>query len=248
MLKTIILSGSLLFFSSLSFANSISIEIHPNTKVISFDHPIRLETAISESLDAKLPVSPQSYSIANALYNKDKQYLADKKQREVINELKLLYATSPKLRMSAAILIAQIERWQVGYRETVNLDYDAVRTTPALNPMLTGNYLFKFTPRPSHIHIEGLVSNPHTTLAIPNYTVSDYLDEAALTLSSGENSNAWVVYPDGKLSKVGFEYWNNQHALLPPGASIYIGFDSPSEELAKLEQDILTLIAWRISK
>ncbi|MEI8672044.1 hypothetical protein P4S52_08880 [Vibrio sp. SA48] len=36
----------------------------------------------------------------------------------------------PKSKASIALLEQQINRWDVGYREFINLDYDAIRITP----------------------------------------------------------------------------------------------------------------------
>ncbi|MFN3018154.1 capsule biosynthesis GfcC family protein [Vibrio coralliilyticus] len=225
-------------------ASSVKVELPSEQLVIDYSAPVRLERAIADTILHSENHAPFSYPLNNALFNIDKQRVANNKKQAVLNLIDKLKKQELALYESLGILREQVKTWPVGYRENVSLDLDFVRLTPSANPMLTGHYQFEYPDRPKTIYLEGLFFSATMPEARPGWTVKDYLSTSRV-LSSASNSYAWVIYPDGNYKQVGFAYWNNENTPLPPGSSVFLGFNNPSQELFQLEQDIVSLIAWR---
>lgn len=243
------MTRSFLFLLSLgvfsdAIANTVKLELPSEQLVIDYTAPVRLERAIADTVLHSENNAPFSYPLSNALFNIDKQRVANNKKQAVLNLIDKLKAQESTLYESLGILHEQVKTWPVGYRENVSLDLDFVRLTPSANPMLSGHYQFEYPDRPTNIHLEGLFFSTTMPEARPDWTVKDYLSTSRV-LSSASNSYAWVIYPDGNYKKVGFAYWNDENTSIPPGSSIFLGFNNPSTELSQLEQDIVSLIAWR---
>lgn len=238
-----------LFFFTLgacahAIASNVKVELPSEQLVINYTAPIRLERAIADTILHSEINAPFSYPLNNALFNIDKQRVANNKKQAVLNLLDKLKKQDSALYESLGILHEQVKTWRVGYRENLALDLDFIRLTPSANPMLSGHYQFEYPDRPKNIHLEGLFFSITMPDARPDWTVKDYLSTSR-GLSSASNSYAWVIYPDGNYKRVGFAYWNDDNTPLPPGSSIFLGFNNPSTELSQLEQDIVSLIAWR---
>lgn len=243
------MTRSFLFLLSLgvfsnAIANTVKLELPSEQLVIDYTAPIRLERAIADTVLHSENNIPFSYPLNNALFNIDKQRVANNKKQAVLNLIDKLKAQESTLYESLGILREQVKIWPVGYRENISLDLDFVRLTPSANPMLSGHYQFEYPDRPTNIHLEGLFFSTTMPEARPDWTVKDYLSTSRV-LSSASNSYAWVIYPDGNYKHVGFAYWNDEHTPVPPGSSIFLGFNNPSTELSQLEQDIVSLLAWR---
>ena len=243
------MTRSFLFLLSLgvfsdAIANTVKLELPSEQLVIDYTAPVRLERAIADTVLHSENNAPFSYPLNNALFNIDKQRVANNKKQAVLNLIDKLKAQESTLYESLGILHEQVKTWPVGYRENVSLDLDFVRLTPSANPMLSGHYQFEYPDRPTNIHLEGLFFSTTMPEARPDWTVKDYLSTSRV-LSSASNSYAWVIYPDGNYKQVGFAYWNDENTSIPPGSSIFLGFNNPSTELSQLEQDIVSLIAWR---
>ncbi|MCG9683974.1 capsule biosynthesis GfcC family protein [Vibrio sp. Isolate23] len=240
--------GFLFLLTLSSFANAIAanvtVELPSEQIVMDYTAPIRLERALADTIEHSQRNTPFSYPINNALFNLDKQRVANNKKQAALNLIDKLKQQEAELYESLGILREQVKTWQIGYRENLSLDLDFIRLTPSANPMLTGHYQFEYPERPTTITLEGLFFSPTMPEVKPNWTVKDYLSTSRV-LSSANNSHAWVIYPDGHYKQVGFAYWNDEKTPLPPGSSIFLGFNNPSKELSQLEQEIVSLIAWR---
>ncbi|NRB69665.1 MAG: capsule biosynthesis GfcC family protein [Vibrio sp.] len=243
MTRSLLFLFTLVAFTS-AVASSVKVELPSEQLVIDYTAPVRLERAIVDTILHSENNAPFSYPLNNALFNIDKQRVANNKKQAVLNLLDKLKKQDSALYESLGILYEQVKTWPVGYRENLALDLDFIRLTPSANPMLSGHYQFEYLDRPKTINIEGLVFSTSRPDAKPDWTVKDYLSTSRV-LSSASNSYAWVIYPDGNYKQVGFAYWNDENTPLPPGSSIFLGFNNPSTELSQLEQGIVSLIAWR---
>lgn len=184
------------------------------------------------------------YPLNNMLFNQDKESEVEKRKQTLLQRLSAYTHVHPKSKASIALLEQQINRWDVGYREFINLDYDAIRITPQNNPQLKGNFELITPKRPKTIHIEGLLFVPVTKPFIGGLTVADYLKQTTL-LSSANSSNVWVIYPDGHTKKVGYAYWNDEQTILAPGSIIFVGFNRPNAQLLDFESEIVSLLQSR---
>lgn len=141
----------------------------------------------------------------------------------------------------------QLAGLRVTGRLAVNLDPDWVRLHPQDNPPLQGDYSLWTGPEPSTVTLLGLISAPGKKTFVPGRSVNEYLNGVS-TLSGGERSYAWVIYPDGKTQKAPVAYWNARHVEPTPGSVIFVGFARPLISCAcdGLNEQILHSLTHRI--
>ena len=230
-----------------SVAANVSIELPHDQVNLKYSKPVRLEQVLADVAKHRHQSSPNDYLLNNALFNLDKQRLANNKKQSILNKINSLQKNEPQLRHSLGLLYDQVKSWEVSYREALVLDLDAVLLKPSLNPMLEGQYRLTYPKRTDSISLEGLFFTPHRAVLLPDKTVNNYVN-TTLRLSSSNNSYVWIIYPDGNYQKVGYTYWNDEHTPIPPGSSLFLGFNSTSTELQQLEEDIVSLLTWRQDK
>ncbi len=141
----------------------------------------------------------------------------------------------------------QLAGVRVTGRLAVNLDPDWVRLHPQDNPPLQGAYSLWVGQQPASVTLMGLVSAPGKKTYVPGRSVDEYLNGIS-TLSGGERSYAWVIYPDGKTLKAPVAYWNARHVEPTPGSVIFVGFASHffSHAWDGLNEQILHSLTHRI--
>ena len=244
----IIMAISLLLYSaflaSQALAAKLTVELPSEQVVLEYSQPIRLDQLLRDVIKQSKVSSPLIFSVGNQLFNIDRQNEALQLKQQIISHLQRIAAQDADLRVSSEILIEQINSWDIGYRELINLDYNQVRIEPEDNPLLSGNYELILPNRENRVRIEGLLFDSR----IVDFTASDPLSAYIIPssiLSSANPSYAWIIYPDGPYKRVGYAYWNDEGTRLTPGSVIFIGFNSDSEEFQTLEANIIKLISMR---
>ncbi|MEZ8195306.1 capsule biosynthesis GfcC family protein [Vibrio cortegadensis] len=227
---------------------------------LEYDQSVRLDRVLSDALNqlyfdqesvvqeyaAQTASSYSPYPEGYKLFNLDKQSQADELFNNVVQQLEVL-RLDMDYQQNAAMLLQQLKQLSFAYREDINLDLDAIRLEPSLNPSLPGSYALELNSRPDTVLFFGLVEQTQQPFSASKQ-LGDYIQQTAL-LAQSNNSDAWVISPDGRTQKVGFAYWNNQHMNLMPGSTVFIGFNSSGlsvfdNDLEKLEQDIVTLLGF----
>ncbi|AQM18550.1 capsule biosynthesis GfcC family protein [Vibrio anguillarum] len=243
-------------FSASGFASVLTIHLPDEKKVLEYSQPERLEKIFTDIINQQKTVemaynNPNgplaaltTYPLNNMLFNQDKASEVEKIKQTLLQRLTAYTHDHPKSKASIALLNEQISRWNVGYREFINLDYDVIRIAPKNNPQLEGNFEIITPKRPKTVRIEGLLFSPVTKPFIGGLTVADYLNQTTL-LSSANNSNVWVIYPDGHAKQAGYAYWNDEQTLLAPGSVIFVGFNSSNAQLLGFESEIVSLLRSR---
>lgn len=243
-------------FSASSFASVLAIHLPDEKKVLKYNQPERLEKIFADMINQRETVEIEyrsangtlaaliAYPLNNMLFNKDKESEVEQRKQTLLQRLNAYTHDHTKYKASIDLLHEQISRWNVGYREFINLDYDAIRITPKNNPKLEGNFELITPKKPKTVSIEGLLFSPVTKPFIGGLTVADYLSQTTL-LSSANNSNVWVIYPDGHTKQVGYAYWNDEQTLLAPGSVIFVGFNDSNDQLLDFESEIVSLLRLR---
>ncbi len=224
-------------------ADGLKVKLISQGTILQYEDAQRLETVLSDAIAHSQTLSPASYPLANQLFNRDKQGTAQQLKNDVLEQLEQRKQHTGD-ETSMDILIEQVKRWPVGYRESVSLDIDKVRTQAEHNPLLAGAYELITPQREEHIQVEGLLFRPQTLAFASATTLSEALDQSDI-LSTANNSFAWVIYPDGHHVKTGYAYWNNENTHLTPGTVVFVGFNSDDSELQRLEENIVKLISMR---
>lgn len=235
----VLLSGNL-------SASSLSLTIPSEQITLNYDAPVRLEQVMTDVVSHTKSHIPFLYPISTQLFNLERESDAQTLKQDVINELSQVANTDTSLKPSVGILIEQIKRWDVGYRENLTLDIDRIRIQPKANPMMAGNYELLLPERNEVVTFGGLLFSPQQTSLLAGQKLSYYLKHVN-TLSSAHPSFTWVVYPDGHYKRVGYAYWNDESTSLIPGTYVFLGFNSESEHLLRLEEQIVKLVTMRKS-
>ncbi|QPG33892.1 capsule biosynthesis GfcC family protein [Vibrio europaeus] len=241
---TLFLSLSIAPLISSASENTLSISLPSEQFILHYNNPVRLaqvlSDTVSQSHNSSILVSPST----NQLFNLVKEPQITSKKRSVIKKLNQLASSEPQLKLSINGIVKQIASWDVGYKESISLDFDVVRVFSHANPLLVGHYELLIQGHKESVLVEGLVSTPKQIKFSATKSISDYLSDCSLSREAN-SSFAWVIYPDGTYMRSGFAYWNNENQSLAPGSSIFIGFNLDTKEVLSLEQDIVDLITMR---
>ncbi|MGR5238554.1 capsule biosynthesis GfcC family protein [Vibrio alfacsensis] len=225
-----------LFLISIQSYASNKLKVLVDNFNLTYNEPTRLQQVLS---DSSIYLPKESAPLTIKLYRDDSDYL-DKLKEQVITQLDKLKSINDGLG-DIKPLITMIEELHYQTRVLNTLDIDLVRLDIKNNPLLEGKFELVAAKRPMKVSVVGLVTEPVDVLHSPFTEVSDYLKQTKIS-EGGSNSFAWIIFPDGKVKKNGFAYWNNEHTTVPPGSTIFIGFDDDNESLIKLEQAITTLL------
>lgn len=227
-------------------ASSLSLTIPSEQITLNYDAPARLEQVMTDVVHHTKSRSPILYPIAIQLFDLERESDAQTLKQRVMKELGQIANADTSLKSSVGILIEQIKRWDVGYRENLTLDIDRIRLQPKANPMIVGRYELLLPKRSKVVTFGGLLFSPQQVSLQAEQKLSDYLKQVNM-LSSAHPSYAWVVYPDGHYKRVGYSYWNDESTSLTPGSYVFLGFNSESEHLLRIEEQIVKLVTMRKS-
>ncbi|WP_159656109.1 capsule biosynthesis GfcC family protein [Vibrio atypicus] len=237
-------AGCSLITASNASAQALKVNLPSTGIALEYAQPQRIDQVFTDVIAQKPSPSPVNFPIANQLFNLEKQEQSEQFKQQVLKKLTDLTSGSGKQKKSIGILIEQIKDWQVGYRESITLDFDEIRLQSKANPMLSGEYEFIIPGRSNTVSFEGLLFSPQQVDFKSNQTLSDYLGKLNL-LSSAHPSYAWVIYPNGHYIKAGYAYWNNDSTQLTPGSVVFLGYNSDTREMQNIEKDIVKLISMR---
>ena len=144
-------------------------------------------------------------------------------------------------RQAALKLAAYIENLKVGQRIFTPLDYDLVRIEPAKNPLVNNDMTLVLPSRPSTVLITGAVTEPKVVSWQERGSANIYLKQIVI-LSNSDNSEVWIIQPDGHVEQHPIAYWNKKHFDIAPGATIYLGFSSLPDAFKSINEDIVNLL------
>lgn len=245
-MKTLHLCWLALILASPLSAKSLQITIPTASITINYEKPVRLEQVFGDIIENTEKHSPTTYPLSNQLFNLDREAEAQTLKHDVLERLRLLAQNDRTLVSSVGILVEQIKRWDIGYREPLVLDYDQIRIKKEYNPLIFGSYELLIPGRDESLIFEGLLFSPQKVPLLPELKLSDYLLQVN-RLSSSHPSYVWVIYPDGEYTRVGYAYWNDEKTSLAPGTHVFLGLNSDNKEHLNLEEQIVRLITMRKS-
>ncbi|OLQ76175.1 hypothetical protein BIT28_18985 [Photobacterium proteolyticum] len=147
---------------------------------------------------------------------------------------------------AALKLAAHIDNLNIGERIFTPLDYDHVRIESTINPLVDHNLTLVLPPRPRTLLVAGAVSHPKEVSWQERRNANNYLKQVVI-LSNADNSDVWVIQPDGHVEQHPIAYWNNKHFDIAPGATIYLGFSSLPDDFNTINEEIVNLLRNRAS-
>ncbi len=212
---------------------------------LSYSTPVRLKQVLSDSL-IHLPTflandvkqDSRIYWTGAALF----QAFPHPQQQAVVTQLSQLATHWQDKQQQAALnLSQQIEQLTTGERIFTSLDYDDIRLNKQANTLITHNLTLILPPRPKQILVLGALEKPVWAKWKTRFDTEDYLEQSK-PLSNANNSNAWVIQPDGTVEQHPIAYWNREHHDIAPGAIVYLGFSSLPKGFETLNEDIINLL------
>lgn len=212
---------------------------------LSYSAPVRMKQVLSDSL-THLPaflandVKPDSriYWTGAALFHA----FPHPQQHVVVDQLNQLATYWHNEQQQAALnLSQQIEQLTTGERIFTSLDYDNVRLNKQANTLIKQNLTLIIPPRPKQILVLGALEKPIWAKWQTRFDAENYLNQSK-PLSNANNSDAWVIQPDGTVEKHPIAYWNRAHHDIAPGAIVYLGFSSLPNGFETLNEDIINLL------
>lgn len=110
-------------------------------------------------------------------------------------------------------------------RIAIEADPAVLAATPEKDLVLqTGDHL-SIPRRPASISIMGEVLNPNSVIFDAKLSVSDYIKRAGGTTNLADDSNTYVVYPDGSAAPANTSVWSFHGTKLAPGTTIVVPRD-----------------------
>ncbi|MGF1862448.1 capsule biosynthesis GfcC family protein [Photobacterium profundum] len=229
---------------------SFAIKVTPSSQrerqlQLSYSAPVRLKQVLSDSL-IHLPAflandvktDSRIYWTGAALFKS----FPHSQQHAVVDQLNQLATHWQGNQQRAALnLSQQIEQLTMGERIFTSLDYDNVRLNKQANPLITQSLTLILPTRPEQILVLGALDKPVWIKWQTRLDAETYLKQSK-PLSNANNSDAWVIQPDGTVEQHPIAYWNRDHHDIAPGAIVYLGFSSLPDGFETLNKDIINLL------
>lgn len=170
-------------------------------------------------------------------------------QNDVIRELNALLATDIEHHQELVNLVQYLTQLPVAGRIKTRLDPDWLLDRPSLNRPLVGHYDLYTSTYPDKISVIGLTQQKDVS-PIDLAKVHDYLK----LIPSDKLANpgyAYLIAPDGSVSKAGVEIWNRKEdQTVMPGSVIFVGLDTSNlpDSYQTINERIVAVLANRIPK
>ncbi|WP_245903462.1 capsule biosynthesis GfcC family protein [Photobacterium indicum] len=212
---------------------------------LSYSTPVRMKQVLSDSL-THLPAF-----LANDVKTDSRIYwtgaalflaFPHPQQHAIVTQLNQLATHWQGKQQQAALnLSQQIAELTTGERIFTSLDYDNVRLNKQANTLITQDLTLILPPRPERILVLGALDKPVWAKWQTRLDAEAYLKKSK-PLSNANNSDAWVIQPDGTVEQHPIAYWNRDHHDIAPGAIVYLGFSSLPDGFETLNEDIINLL------
>ncbi|MGF1761301.1 capsule biosynthesis GfcC family protein [Photobacterium sagamiensis] len=241
--------------TSISTPTSVSVATSVNDDQViqlTYSSAVRLDQVLNDGLNniktlpsQRVHTSPQPvFWTGAALYDQKQTKQMQQQKQQLLSRLDRLaqeWQDDAEQVSTVNALKGSLTKLMLAHRIMQPLDPDLVRMQPSLSPLLSGDFQLILPARPTSVLVLGAVRRSKNILWQERANAAFYLDQAKPT-SDAENSDVWVIQPDGVAEQHQIAYWNHKHQDIAPGAIIYMGFDSLPSDFTTLNQDIINLL------
>lgn len=221
-----------------TYANT-TVLITPTTE-LQYSEPVRLTQVVEEAVKNRRMLNSPIYWLGSSLLDTsnpvDKHTVIEK-----LNTLAQSESNESSISKSFANNAAWINKNITFKKINTLLDFDTIRISRPLNPILEGTYQIILPQRPDDILIFGAIEKPLSVKWKPRTSALQYLTNANV-IRSAENSYVTVIQPDGHVEKHPIAYWNDNHHDIAPGATIFIGYQALFSNYSDLNNDITSML------
>jgi protein involved in polysaccharide export with SLBB domain len=129
---------------------------------------------------------------------------------------------------SLPFILEELKKSTISGRVMAEFDLDVIKATPQLDTNLDDGDSIIIPSKTQQIYIYGEVNNPGTIRYTPGQSIQKYLELSGGVLDSADNSNIYVVHPNGELNRVSgasrlsFLDYRGDDILIYPGSVVYI--------------------------
>lgn len=134
--------------------------------------------------------------------------------------------------------VTQLRNQKAIGRVTIAADPSVLATRPEMDPLLEPGDVVYIPQRPSTISVLGQVRQPGSLPYRSGNTLADYIEMAGGYGPSSDESNTFIVLPDGSARKVETSWLNFSTVNLPPGSSIVVPRDITPLDTRQLILDV----------
>ena len=126
---------------------------------------------------------------------------------------------------SATELLTAIRTAPVSGRMVVEADLSALLLRPDLDPLIESGDAFYVPNVPTNVYVFGSVLNPGAVQFQSDKNAGEYLADAGGTALNADDSNIFIVFPNGSAQPVRSSYWRRSDFAIPPGSTIIVPTD-----------------------
>jgi protein involved in polysaccharide export with SLBB domain len=129
---------------------------------------------------------------------------------------------------SLPFVLGELKKSTISGRVMAEFDVDVINASPELDTNLDDGDSVIIPSITQQIYIFGEINNPGAIRYKSGQSIQDYLASAGGVLESADNTNIYVVHPNGELnrlqntSRLSFINKRGNHILIYPGSVIYI--------------------------
>ena len=134
--------------------------------------------------------------------------------------------------------VTQLRNQKAVGRIAIAADPSVLATRPELDPLLEPGDVVYIPQRPSTISVLGQVMQPGSMPYRSGNTLGDYIEMAGGYSPTSDESNTFIVLPDGSARKVETSWLNFSSVNLPPGSSIVVPRDITPLDTRQLILDV----------
>jgi protein involved in polysaccharide export with SLBB domain len=110
-------------------------------------------------------------------------------------------------------------------RMVIEADPLVLASHPELDVVLEPGDLLYVPKRSQHVTVTGQVLNMGSVLHRPELKVKEYIQKAGGVSRMSDESNAYMILPNGEAHPVSLSSWNMADTSIPPGSTIYVPRD-----------------------
>jgi protein involved in polysaccharide export with SLBB domain len=139
--------------------------------------------------------------------------------------------------------VDQLRTQKAAGRVTITADPSVLATRPEEDPLLEPGDTIYIPQRPSTVSVLGQVMQPGTMPYRPGDTVKQYIQMAGGYGPDSDDSNIFVVMPDGSARRVENSWFNFSSENLPPGSTIVVPRDLTPIDLGQLVTNVTSILS-----
>ena len=141
---------------------------------------------------------------------------------------------------SLPFILDELKKTNLSGRVIAEFDLDVIKANPSLDTTLDDGDQLIIPIKSEQIYIFGEVNQPGAIRYKPLKNLEQYIADAGGTLSSSDNSNIFIVYPNGEIIRSPNGKWlsilndEGNNSLIYPGSIIYIPRKVAAREASKV--------------